>query len=61
MTKDILKLLAKGYTNAEIGAELGITSKTAANYVSALIQAFGAKNRLDLVIKAIKGGLVNVE
>jgi DNA-binding NarL/FixJ family response regulator len=44
---DVLRLLAKGYTNREIATELVISAKTASVHVSNILRKLGASNRLE--------------
>jgi DNA-binding NarL/FixJ family response regulator len=44
---DVLRLLARGYTNREIAAELVISAKTASVHVSNILRKLGASNRLE--------------
>ena len=47
--QDILGLLCRGLTNAEIGQQLGITARTVKWYVSQLLVTYDATNRTELV------------
>ena len=47
--RDVLDLLCKGLTNAEIGQQLGIGSRTVKWYVSQLLVTYEATNRTELV------------
>lgn len=47
----VLALVLKGFPNKRIAADLAISVNTVKEYVSALLQHFGASNRLDLVLK----------
>lgn len=55
----ILKLIVKGCTNAEIGAELFLAPKTIERYVATIIHKVGARNRAHLVGVAIGRGLAS--
>jgi DNA-binding NarL/FixJ family response regulator len=44
---DVLTLIARGYTNREIAAELVISVKTASVHVSHILQKLDARNRLE--------------
>ena len=46
---EVLKLIAWGYTNKEIGAQLRIRESTAKFHVRAILRKCGAKNRVDIV------------
>ena len=44
---EVLRLVRMGYSNAEIGAELVITSNTAANHVKSILSKTGTANRTE--------------
>jgi len=48
----ILKLLISGMTNKEIGADLAISEKTVAHYMTLLMRKLNARNRLEAVVAA---------
>lgn len=56
--KEVLFLVAKGESNAEIGAELYLSAFTVKNYVSRIIEKMGVKDRTQATAKAIQTGLV---
>lgn len=49
---DVLVHLARGKTNAEIGALLHLSEKTVGNYVSNMFEKLGMKNRIELAAYA---------
>jgi DNA-binding NarL/FixJ family response regulator len=55
---DVLKLLAKGYTNAEIAEQLYLTKGTVRNYVSAILAKLDVEDRTQAAILALRHGLV---
>lgn len=55
--KEVLYLVAKGESNAEIGAELYLSAFTVKNYVSRIIEKMGVKDRTQATAKAIQCGL----
>lgn len=55
---DVLALVALGYSNARIGAELGVAAETAKGYVKAAMGKLGASTRLEAVVLARRGGLL---
>lgn len=55
----VLKLLAKGLSNPQIGASLYLSSRTVEKYVSNLLCKTGTNNRVELVCFAMKHHLVN--
>jgi DNA-binding NarL/FixJ family response regulator len=54
---DVLRLLARGQENAEIAAELGISSRTAKNHVSAILTKLELSNRVQAAVYAVQHGL----
>ncbi|MFI6479859.1 response regulator [Nonomuraea sp. NPDC050663] len=55
--RDVLALVAKGLSNAEIAEELHVTVGTVKTHVSHLLTKLGAKTRVHLVIAAHEAGL----
>lgn len=55
---EVLKLLAQGYTNAEIAGRLYLTKGTVRNYVSAILTKLEVEDRTQAAILAVKHGLV---
>ncbi|MGS1076838.1 response regulator [Pseudoxanthomonas beigongshangi] len=50
---DILRLLAGGYTNREIGQVIHVTEGTVKNYLTEIFDKLGARDRTRAVLKAI--------
>jgi len=55
--RDILNLIARGATNAEIGEQLGLSPKTIANNVSNVLLKVQAADRAKLMVMALDAGL----
>jgi DNA-binding NarL/FixJ family response regulator len=55
---EVLQLLARGDTLAQIAAQLGLSEKTVANYQSSVKQKLGASNNIQLLQSAAKLGLL---
>ena len=53
--------IACGYTNNEIAEIMGITSSTVANHITAIMKSFQVHDRLELVVKALKIGIIHIE
>jgi DNA-binding CsgD family transcriptional regulator len=54
----VLRLLAAGRTNAQIGAELFISAKTASVHVTAILRKLGVANRVQAAALAERAGLL---
>ena len=54
---DVAKLVARGFTNAEIAERLFISPKTADHHVSAVLMKLGMPNRRAVVVQAPELGL----
>ena len=57
--REVLLLIAKGLSNSEIEAELGITRATCRSHITALLARLHARDRAQLVISAYEAGLVS--
>jgi HD-GYP domain-containing protein (c-di-GMP phosphodiesterase class II) len=55
---DVLVLLSRGLTNREIGARLGITAKTASNFVARIYTKTGVSSRAEAALFAMRHGLL---
>ena len=58
--KEILKLLAEGYTTQEIANMLVISSKTVEGHKTNLMAKLDVHNRIDLVKYALRKGIITV-
>jgi DNA-binding NarL/FixJ family response regulator len=54
---EVLKLLAGGRDNVEIGRELVISPKTVKNHVSSILAKLGVENRVQAALQAVRAGL----
>lgn len=54
---DVLSLLAKGLSNAEIAGQLHLSEGTVRNYVSAILEKLGVSDRTQAAVIAIQHGL----
>ena len=57
--REVLLLIAKGLSNSEIEAELGITRATCRSHITALLARLSARDRAQLVIAAYESGLIS--
>ena len=56
--REVLGLLGKGMSNAEIGATLHLSEATVKGYVSSVLGKVGATNRVQAALVAYRAGLV---
>ena len=57
---DVMQLMARGLTNADIARELYLSEGTVRNYTSAIFTKLGVNDRTQAVIAALRYGLVNI-
>ena len=50
----VLRLVAEGKSNAEIGAELHLSPTTVRNHVSTILSKLGFSNRIEAAIYAVR-------
>jgi len=55
---EVVRLLAGGYSNREIGAALGVAERTVKNHVSSVLAKLWVRDRTRAVLKAISLGLI---
>ncbi|MBI4296204.1 MAG: response regulator transcription factor [Chloroflexi bacterium] len=58
--RDVLKLVAEGYTTQEIANQLAISPKTIEGHKTNLMAKLGVRNRIDLVKYAVRKGILTV-
>lgn len=54
--KEVLRLIALGYSNKEIAGQLGLSAKTIETYKARLIEKLGLSSRAELVRYALNQG-----
>ena len=59
--KDVLEAVAKGMNTHEIAALLKISENTVETFRKRLISKFGAKNAIDMVVKAVSQGWIKLD
>ena len=55
----MLRLVAKGLTNREIGEQLHISEKTVINHLTHIYTKAGIENRAGAVMFAVRNGLLS--
>lgn len=56
--REVLELIGKGMSNADIGGNLHLSEATVKGYVSDVLAKIGAANRVQAALVAYRGGLV---
>ena len=56
----VVRLVAEGRTNDEIGAALGIGAKTVETHLSRMFERFGIASRAELAARAVREGWLDV-
>jgi len=59
--RDVLRLVATGLSNAEIGGHLGLAEKTVKHYMTAILGKLGAASRVEAALIAFKAGMVRTD
>jgi len=56
--QEVIKLVAAGYTNKDIGKELGIAKDTVKKHMQGILAKLGASSRTGAVAKATRAGII---
>lgn len=56
--RDVLVLVAEGWTTGEIATELGLSPYTVKNYIERIFERLGARDRADAVAIAMREGIL---
>jgi DNA-binding NarL/FixJ family response regulator len=57
---DVIRLIAKGFANKEIAAELHITSSTVKTHITSIFQKLNTSDRTEAVTQALKKGIIHI-
>jgi DNA-binding NarL/FixJ family response regulator len=58
--KEVVKLIAQGFSNNQIADKLYISNKTVKTHVAHILEKFGASNRTEAVVASIRKGLITI-
>ncbi|MGE8203297.1 response regulator transcription factor [Heyndrickxia sp. NPDC080065] len=58
--EEVVRLTSLGYTNVQIGKQLGISPKTVENHKSNIMQKLGLKDKHELIKYAFKNNFVDL-
>jgi DNA-binding NarL/FixJ family response regulator len=56
--REVLPLLVEGKSNVEIATALFISPRTVKNHIASILDKFGAENRIQAAVEAVRRGLV---
>ncbi len=56
--REVLRLMAGGYTNRDIAGALNVSEGTVKNHVSSVLSKFGVKDRTRAVLKGLEQGVI---
>lgn len=59
--EDVLRLVARGYSNKEIGHTLGVSDTTVKSHVSSILGKLGLPSRTQAALYAVRVGLVGID
>jgi DNA-binding NarL/FixJ family response regulator len=57
--RDIVRHVARGMRNAEVGARLGVTEGTVKTHLNNVFQKLGIRDRVELTLYAVRTGLIS--
>jgi DNA-binding NarL/FixJ family response regulator len=56
--REVLSLVAEGYSTAEVARELRLSKHTVKNYMERIFQRLGARDRTEAVAIALREGIL---
>ena len=54
LEREVVRMMAGGYSNREIGSALGVAERTVKNHVSSILAKLGVRDRTRAVLKALE-------
>lgn len=58
---EVVKLIAKGYSNKEIADVIHISFHTVKSYIQEIYYSLRVKNRTQLIVKVLKKNIISLE
>ena len=58
---DVLTLIARGYSNREIGEQLHLSERTVGKYASIILDKLHLANRTQAALYALRKGIANLD
>ena len=58
---DVLRLVAKGMSNKEIGAKLGVVEGTVKIHVANIFSKMGVSDRTEAIVLASQRGIIDID
>ena len=58
--REVARLVAKGFSNAEVGSTMFLAEPTVKTHVSHILQKLGLRDRTQIVVAAYESGLVEI-
>lgn len=58
---DIIRLVAKGYSNAQIAAEISLSDRTVSTHMGRILAKLALENRTQVALYALRKGLADLE